>query len=73
MSPVGQIISEELLRMETTRPNVPLDAWVPRFHERLIRNEDHLEATRRYVANNPRKWRTPACPRVLRGRGNPAA
>lgn len=34
-------------------------AWQPRFHESVIRNEDQLEATRRYIANNPRKWRNP--------------
>lgn len=36
--------------------------WQPRFHENVVRNESHLKAIRRYIANNPRKWRGPARP-----------
>ena len=30
--------------------------WQPRFYERIIRNENELNRTRRYIANNPLQW-----------------
>jgi len=31
-------------------------AWQPRFHDRIIRNEDELNAIRQYIVNNSTKW-----------------
>ena len=31
-------------------------AWQPRFWDRVIRSEHELEATQRYIANNPLQW-----------------
>ncbi|MEM9998726.1 MAG: hypothetical protein AAF809_13575 [Bacteroidota bacterium] len=31
-------------------------AWQPRFWDRVIRSERELEATRRYIVNNPLQW-----------------
>ncbi len=31
-------------------------AWQPRFHDRIIRNNDALEQIRTYIRNNPARW-----------------
>ena len=31
-------------------------AWQTRFHDRIIRDQAGLDAVRRYIANNPRRW-----------------
>ncbi|MEE8484527.1 MAG: transposase [Nitrospinota bacterium] len=31
-------------------------AWQPRFHDRIIRNEDELNRIREYIRNNPLNW-----------------
>jgi len=31
-------------------------AWQPRFHDRIIRNNDELNRIRQYIVNNPLKW-----------------
>ena len=31
-------------------------AWQPRFHDRIIRNTDELEAIRTYIRDNPKRW-----------------
>lgn len=30
--------------------------WQRNYYERVLRNEDELDAARRYIADNPRKW-----------------
>lgn len=30
--------------------------WQPRFHDRVIRNEQELKRIRRYIMNNPANW-----------------
>lgn len=30
--------------------------WHRNFHDQIIRNEHHLNAVRRYIRNNPRRW-----------------
>ncbi|MBI2995794.1 MAG: transposase [Candidatus Melainabacteria bacterium] len=30
--------------------------WQPRFYESIIRNENHLNAVREYIVNNPSRW-----------------
>ncbi len=34
--------------------------WQPRFHDNIIRNEKQLNAIRRYIINNPMKWKNDA-------------
>ena len=31
-------------------------AWQPRFHDRIIRNENELNRIRNYIAKNPEMW-----------------
>ncbi|MFC1613267.1 transposase [Patescibacteria group bacterium] len=31
-------------------------AWQPRFHDRIIRNDNELNKIRQYIINNPLKW-----------------
>ncbi len=31
-------------------------AWQPRFHDRIIRNDDELNKIRQYIFSNPAKW-----------------
>lgn len=31
-------------------------AWQPRFHNRIIRNENELNHIRQYIRNNPARW-----------------
>jgi putative transposase len=30
--------------------------WQPRFHDRIIRNENELSGIRQYIKNNPKNW-----------------
>lgn len=30
--------------------------WLPRYHDRIVRNEVELFAIRQYIRNNPKKW-----------------
>jgi len=34
----------------------PTKVWQPRFYERIIRDENELNQTRRYIAENPANW-----------------
>jgi len=34
----------------------PNFAWQPRFHDRIIRNENELNRKRKYIRENPAKW-----------------
>ena len=36
--------------------NRRLDVWQEGFHDEVIRNSEHLEAVRKYIADNPRHW-----------------
>ncbi len=31
-------------------------AWQPRYHDHVVRTERELQAIRRYIQNNPKKW-----------------
>ncbi len=35
--------------------------WQPRFHERVIRNDDELARIRRTIENNPANWTNDRC------------
>ncbi len=35
--------------------------WQPRFHDRIVRNDRELLATRRYIQNNPIQWANDRC------------
>ena len=37
-------------------PGAPV--WQRGYYERIIRNERELDRTRKYIASNPRNWRT---------------
>ncbi|MEX2116645.1 MAG: hypothetical protein WEB37_07150 [Bacteroidota bacterium] len=36
---------------------IPEFRWHGRFHERILRDENHLFYVRRYIFNNPRNWK----------------
>ncbi len=40
---------------KTNQNNIPF-AWQSRFYERIIRDQEALDATRHYIARNPAKW-----------------
>jgi len=49
-------------------PRAPV--WQRGYHERIIRDEDHLARVREYIADNPRKWaEDPHNPRNWDGNG----
>jgi len=41
---------------QNARKTYPNFAWQPRFHDRVIRNENELNRIREYILNNPQKW-----------------
>ena len=51
---VGRWKSECTRRIRTRHPAF---AWQPRFHDRIIRSDRHLEQARRYIAENPMRAR----------------
>jgi len=40
----------------TKKINKNIFSWQPRFHDRIIRNEEELNNIRNYIFNNPIKW-----------------
>ena len=38
--------------------------WQARYHDRIIRNENELNAIRQYIINNPTNWQTISTPPV---------
>ena len=30
--------------------------WQTRYHDKIVRNEEALQAIRQYIKNNPKKW-----------------
>ena len=36
--------------------SLPKFAWQPRFHDRIIRDENELNRIREYIAKNPEMW-----------------
>ncbi len=43
-------------RINELRGNLGLSVWLPRFHDRIIRDETELFHTREYIKNNPINW-----------------
>jgi hypothetical protein len=43
------------LKRNTNQNNIDF-AWQPRFHDRIIRSQEELDAVRNYIAQNPVKW-----------------
>jgi len=38
------------------RGNFGLSVWLPRFHDRIIRDKTELFQVREYIKNNPINW-----------------
>lgn len=43
-------------RIHTETAEISLKIWQRNYYERVIRNERELNAIRRYIQNNPRRW-----------------
>jgi REP element-mobilizing transposase RayT len=43
-------------QINQTRETPAPPVWQRNYHERILRNERVLDATRHYIANNPRHW-----------------
>lgn len=43
-------------RINRRRGTPGASVWQRDFHDRIIRDEEELEAIRRYIAENPAKW-----------------
>jgi REP element-mobilizing transposase RayT len=43
------------VKRHTNQNNIPF-SWQSRFYDRIIRDQDALDATRHYIALNPAKW-----------------
>ncbi len=50
---VRQFKSAVTIKSREINPNF---AWQPRFHDRIIRNENELNRIRHYIRENPAKW-----------------
>jgi len=50
---VRQFKSAVTIKSREINPNF---AWQPRFHDRIIRNENELNRIRKYISENPAKW-----------------
>jgi REP element-mobilizing transposase RayT len=48
----------EINKMVKTRliASLPDFAWQPRFHDRIIRDENELNRIRNYIIKNPEMW-----------------
>jgi len=45
-------------RINATRGTPGTSVWQRGYYERIVRNERELNLTRKYIASNPRTWRT---------------
>jgi hypothetical protein len=54
IKPIGRPMYSDRNR-KTNQNNIPF-AWQSRFYERIIRDQEALDATRHYIARNPAKW-----------------
>ena len=45
-------------RINATRGTSGASVWQRGYYERIVRNERELNLTRKYIASNPRNWRT---------------
>jgi len=43
-------------RINELRNSPGMPVWQPRFHDRIIRNENELNRIREYIVNNPHNW-----------------
>lgn len=54
---IGVIINQYkricTIRIHKSNPEF---AWQPRFHDRIIRNENELNRIRQYIVDNPKRW-----------------
>ena len=53
---VGQLKSYSTRRINQWRRTPGMTVWQRSFHDRIIRNDRELTATREYIANNPLRW-----------------
>ncbi|MFZ1322072.1 MAG: transposase [Ignavibacteria bacterium] len=56
--PIGIIINQfkRICTIEIRKYNAEF-AWQPRFHDKIIRNEQSLKNIRQYIINNPKNWK----------------
>jgi REP-associated tyrosine transposase len=52
--PAFKSFSSRRINKRRGTPGVPV--WQRDFHDRIIRDQEELEAIRRYIAENPAKW-----------------
>ena len=45
-------------KVNVMRQTPGADVWQERYHDRIIRSEQHLNNTRQYIAHNPANWET---------------
>jgi REP element-mobilizing transposase RayT len=53
---VGAFKSAVTRRINQHRGTPGASVWQRNYHDRIIRNERHLHAARRYIRDNPAKW-----------------
>ena len=53
---VGAFKSAVTRRINQHRDTTGASVWQRNYHDRIIRNERHLWAARRYIRDNPAKW-----------------
>jgi len=47
---------KSIVKKNCNKNNLEYFAWQPRFHDRIIRNENELNKKRQYIVDNPIKW-----------------
>jgi len=61
ISPIKSSLSHMIRELKSavtkkSREILPNFAWQPRFHDRIIRNENELNRIRNYIIKNPEMW-----------------
>jgi putative transposase len=57
---VGSFKSAVARRINALRGTPDVPVWQRGYYERVLRDEDELNDTRRYIADNPAQWDTDA-------------
>jgi len=52
----GAVARRDAINRVSTEKTENIFAWQPRFHDRIIRNENELNRIREYIIKNPEMW-----------------
>jgi REP element-mobilizing transposase RayT len=53
---INKLVEKQSIAETRLIASLPNFAWQPRFHDRIIRDENELNRIREYIIKNPEMW-----------------